>query len=322
MKRTWRIGLLIASFALLSIPLGLYAQEQYALFVFAADQNGVPVLDLKPTDLRITEEAGPVNVVEMRRFGWPMKITVLVDNGPRTTESLVHYRSGLKKFFDGLPSDVPVTLIATAPNPRWLQRETKDRVQIARAINLIAPDQSLGRFSDALIEYAARLDLEFKQMEGNQLPPYQPVLVALSTTQQDGSEVVREKNLKMITSLRKHRVWTHMIMVSGTRTPTEPGGLPNVQTDEGQVAQIAKIVQEATNGTYTPVTEAGTSGLTTAVLPQLAQTISARYIRSMTQHRIVLQRAPGAEGPMKKFSLGLVNRPGVSVLVSTNGVVP
>jgi hypothetical protein len=322
MKRTWRIGLLSASLALCSVPLGLYAQEQYALYVFAADQSGVPVLDLKPTDLRITEEAGPASVVEMRRFGWPMKVTVLVDNGPRTVDALVHYRSALKKFFDGLPSEVPVSLIATAPNPRWLQRETKDRVQIARAINLIAPDQSLGRFSDALIEYAARLDLEFKQVEGTQLPPYQPVVVALSTTQQDGSEVVRDKNLKMITSLRKHRVWTHMIMVSGTRSPTEPGGMPNVQSDEGQVAQIAKIVQEATNGTYTPVTEAGTSGLATSVLPQLAQAISARYIRSMTQHRVVLQRAPGAEGPMKKFSLGLVNRPGVSVIVSTNGVVP
>ena len=97
----------IGLFGMASIA--IYAQNQFALYVFAVDQQGVPVLDLKPSDITVTEEAGQSTVVSVRRAGWPLKVTVLVDNGFRTADSLVHYRAGLKKFFDGLPGDVPVT---------------------------------------------------------------------------------------------------------------------------------------------------------------------------------------------------------------------
>jgi hypothetical protein len=172
----------------------------------------------------------------------------MVDNGPRTSDALVHYRAGLKKFFAGLPPGIPVSLIATAPNPRWLFRETKDKAVIEKGINLITVDESLGRFSDSLIEYASRLDDEFKTVEGPQLPPYLPVLVSIATTHQDGSRVLRESNLKMITSLVKHRVWTTMIMIAPGRSLTDPGGAPVVDADEGQNAEIAKAVQESRVG--------------------------------------------------------------------------
>jgi hypothetical protein len=249
-------------------------------------------------------------------------VTVLVDNGPRTADALVHYRTGLKKFFAGLPPHVPVSLIATAPNPRWLFRETTDKVQIEKGINLVTTDEGLGRFSDALIEYAGRLDEEFKKVEGPQLPPYLPVLVSIATTHQDGSRVLRESNLKMLTSLRKHRVSTTMIMVAPGRALTEPDGLPVVDADEGQNAEIAKLVQEVTRGRYVPITGSGTSGLSSTILPGLAQEIALRYIKQMTQHRIVFERPAGATGQMKNFSLALLNHPGAKIVVSTDGAMP
>ena len=39
-----------------------------------------------------------------------------------------------------------------------------------------------------------------------------------------------------------------MIMVAPGRSLTEPGGAPIVDADEGQNAEIAKAVQEATRG--------------------------------------------------------------------------
>jgi hypothetical protein len=305
----------------LAICAGIYAQEQSALYLLAIDQKGLPVLDLKAADVMIREDVGPSNVVSMQRFGWPLKVTVMVDNGPRTSDALVHYRAGLKKFFAGLPPGIPVSLIATAPNPRWLFRETKDKAVIEKGINLITVDESLGRFSDSLIEYASRLDDEFKTVEGPQLPPYLPVLVSIATTHQDGSRVLRESNLKMITSLVKHRVWTTMIMIAPGRSLTDPGGAPVVDADEGQNAEIAKAVQEVTRGRYVPVTGSGTSGLSSTILPELAQEISLRYVKQMTQHRIVFERPAGAQGQMKNFSLSLKNHPGVQVLVSTNGAM-
>jgi hypothetical protein len=301
----------------------VYGQEQSAIYLAAVDDKGTPVLDLKMSDIAIKEDVGSSTIVSLRRFGWPLKVTVLVDNGPRTSDALVHYRTGLKKFFAGLPPNIPVSLIATAPNPRWLIRETTDRIQIERGVNLITIDEGLGRFSDALVEYAQRLDQEFRGIEAGHLPPYLPVLVSIATTHQDGSEVRRDDNIKMITSLRKHRVLTTMIMVSpGRAALTEPGGLPVINADEGQNAEIAKTVQEFTRGRYVPITGSGTSALSSTLLPELAQAIALRYLRQMTQYRIVFERPAGATGPMRNFALSLSNHPGAKIVVSTDGAMP
>jgi hypothetical protein len=42
----------------------------------------------------------------------------------------------------------------------------------------------------------------------------------------------------------------------------------------------------------------------------------------MTQHRIALERPAGARGPMKNFSLALLNHPGARIVVSTDGNMP
>jgi hypothetical protein len=123
---------------------------------------------------------------------------VLVDNGPSTSDALVHYLAGLQKFFAGLPSNVPVSLIALAPNPRWLVRETTDRVQIEKGIGRITSDEGLGRFSDALVEYADRLSEEFRGASREQLQPYLPVLVSIASIHADGSLVRRQSLVKMI----------------------------------------------------------------------------------------------------------------------------
>jgi hypothetical protein len=309
---------------LVTIGAAVYGQEQSAIYLFAVDQKGTPLLDVKMSDIAIKEDIGSSTVVGVRRFGWPLKVTVLVDNGPRTNEALVHYRTGLKKFFAGLPPDVPVSLIATAPNPRWLFRETKDRLQIEKGVNLITIDEGLGRFSDALVEYAERLDDEFKKVETTHLPPYLPVLVSIATTDQDGSEVRRDSNVEMIKSLGKHRVWTTMIMVAPApgRTQAQQGGRSVVESNEGQNAQIAKTLQEFTRGGYVPVTGSGTSALSSTILPDLARDIALRYIKQMTQHRIVFERPAGAKGPMKNFSLALLNHPGAKIVLSTDGAMP
>ena len=300
----------------------MYGQEQSAIYLLAVDQKGMPVLDLTMSDIAIKEDVGPSTIVSVRRFGWPIKVTVLLDNGPRTSDALAHYRTGLKKFFAGLPPDVPVSLIATAPNPRWLFRETRDRIQIEKGVNLITIDEGLGRFSDALVEYAERLDDEFQRVETTHLPPYLPVLVSIATTDQDGSEVRRDANLKMIASLRKHRVWTTMIMVASGRALATSGGLPAIESNEGQNGQIAKTVQEFTGGGYVPITGSGTSALGSKLLPELAQEIALRYIKQMTQYRIVFERPAGAKGQMKNFSLALLNHPGVKIVLSTDGAMP
>jgi hypothetical protein len=307
---------------LVTMCTAVYAQDASAIYLLAVDGKGKPVLDVRASDIAIKENVGASTIVSVERFGWPLRVTVLVDNGPRMKDALVHFRTGLKKFFDGLPRGVPVSLIATAPNPRWLLRETTDRVQIEKGVNLITIDDGLGRFSDALGEFAERLDKEFQGVE-TALPPYLPVLISIATTQQDGSEVRREANVKMVTALRRHHVWTNMIMVAPSWGAGQPGGLPVAgDSGEGQNAQVAKAVQELTGGRYMPITGSGTSALSSTILPDLAREIALRYIKQMTQHRIVFERPTGAKGPMKNFSLSLLNHPGAQIVLSTDGSMP
>jgi hypothetical protein len=304
-----------------ALILGAYAQDQSAIYMLVLDKAGIPVLDIDPSDVRIQEDAGPGTVVGISRFGWPLKLTVLVDNGPGTASALVHLRNGLNRLFDGIPREVPVSLIATAPNPRWLIRESKDPVQIRNAIGRLTPDDGLARFSDALGEFARRLDSEFRQTEEG-LPPYLPVLVSIATTDADGSDVLRERNERMLLSLRKHRVWAHMIMVQPGRRVNEPGDVSNLDADEGQNGEIAQWVQRATGGSYIPVSSGATNALATNILPALARQIALQYLKQMTQHRIVFERAPGASGPMKNLELTIANHPGSKVVVSTDGSMP
>ena len=320
-RRPSRVAtVLVAGLAVIGIV--VRGQEQSAVYLLAVDGQGKPVLDVKASDIAIKEDVGASKVVSVSRFGWPLKVTVLVDNGPRTRDALVHFRTGLKKFFAGLPPGIPVSLIATAPNPRWLIRETTDTVQIEKGVGLITNDEGLGRFSDALVEYADRLDKEFRGVESG-LPPYLPVLVSIANTQADGSNVRRETNVKMATSLVKHRVWTNMIMVAPGFGGANPGGLPNAgDSSEGQNAQVAKAVQELTKGRYVPITGSGTSALGSTILPDLARDIALRYLKQMTQHRIVFERPAGAVGPARNFSLALLNHPGAQITVSTDGSMP
>jgi hypothetical protein len=320
--RRWLVPAAALVVAVAAMCVAVKAQEQSAIYLLAVDQKGTPVLDVKPSEVAIKEDLGPSTIVSIRRFGWPLKVTVLIDNGAATRDALVHFRTGLKKFFAGLPPGVPVSLIATAPNPRWLFRETTDKIQIEKGVNLITVDEGLGRFSDALVEYAERLDGEFQKVETTHLPPYLPVLVSIATTEQDGSEVRRDANIRMIESLRKHRVWTNLIMVSSGRVLAASGGRPAIESNEGQNGQIAKTVQELTGGSYVPVTGSGTSALSTTILPDTAREIALRYIKQMTQHRIVFERPVGAKGPMKNFSLSLLNHPGAKIVLSTDGAMP
>ena len=130
-RRTVAVASLVGMALVAAVSVALLTrQEQSAVYLFAMDKDGLPLLDIEPSDITIREDLGQSTIVSIRRFGWPLRVTVLVDNGPATRDALVHYRTGLKKFFAGLPPDIPVTLIATAPNPRWLIRDSKDPVQI------------------------------------------------------------------------------------------------------------------------------------------------------------------------------------------------
>ena len=90
--------------------------------------------------------------------------------------------TGLKALFAALPTGVEASLLTLAPQPRWVVRPTNDRVQLAKGVERLAPDESAPRMVEGLIEAAKRIDDENKKEL-----TYFPVIVILSTTGPEGS---------------------------------------------------------------------------------------------------------------------------------------
>src|SRR5688500_3793007 len=60
---------------------GLYAQSRFDVYLLAVDDKGHAVTDLKASELRFQENEKEGTVVNLERYRWPAKVTVLVDNG-------------------------------------------------------------------------------------------------------------------------------------------------------------------------------------------------------------------------------------------------
>ena len=96
---------LVLGLAAASVAVG--GQEQSAIYLFALDQKDTPVLDLQPPDITIKEDVGSSSIVSVRRFGWPLKVTVLVDNGPRTIDALVQLNHPGAKIVVSTDGSIP-----------------------------------------------------------------------------------------------------------------------------------------------------------------------------------------------------------------------
>ena len=306
--RKGRAIAVILSAVIAVAALVLRAQERVDFFIAAADASGAPVTDLRPDELMVMEGGRPGRIARLEPFRWPLKVTVLADNGMPAQDALVHYRNGLRRFFDALPRDVEVSFLATAPNPRWLVRPTTDRQQIARGVDLLTMDETFGRSNDAFVEFADRLELEARTAPGGRLP-YRPALVSVATTGRDGSTAMRDPLLKMLNALVQHRVMASIVML----TPAVRGG-----RDDGTHVLVAKAVEELTGGRYEAIAD---SNRLTTLMPDVARQVAAVHVRQTTQYRVSMDRPEGASGPVKDLQLS-ISRKGVSYMVSADGSYP
>ena len=119
----------------------LVAQAQFQFIIAATDAKGVPVTDVTPAEILMSENGVANEIAKVEPFHMPVTLTIAVDNGPLSNEALSHYRSGLTALVKALPPEVEVTLIATAPQPRMVVRPTLNRDQVLRGINGFAPER-------------------------------------------------------------------------------------------------------------------------------------------------------------------------------------
>src|SRR5260221_14121648 len=100
------MGLLALAVAGLLGTRGLHAQRQRQVFVSVIDSRGVPVLGLGADAFKVFENQVQGRTLKVEAIEWPMKITVLVDNGLGSQNYIANLRTGLRYFFNEIPDDI------------------------------------------------------------------------------------------------------------------------------------------------------------------------------------------------------------------------
>lgn len=209
------------------------AQQQFQVRARVTDATGAPVATATPETFRVAEDGVDATVLSVAPVTAALKMQILIDNGNGIpSESLGVLRNSVRSLIEQLPEDAEVTLVTTAPQPRFLVRATKDRQAQLQGIDRLAPDGTTGHFAASLAEALERVERDKSE--------HQPVIVSIATTAGDAN--VSERDRSDITRRLRSRPMTVHVVLIAAKAITLTGGV--AQTELGTA------VTKATGGRY------------------------------------------------------------------------
>jgi hypothetical protein len=268
---------------------GISAQKQFQLYATILESDGKPAASLTPDDVRVLENDKEVKVVKVEPIEWTTKVQILVDNGSGVgSNNLNQLRNGLRGLIEALPAGLEVTLVTTAPQPRFIVKPSNDRQMLLAGVDRIAPDSTAGRFVESLGEALQRFEKDKSDFFG--------VIVTLGTTIGDNRVLDRDVN-QIFERAQKRPTVVHVVMLSAGAGASASGGV--VQQEVGQ--QVAKI----TNGRYESI---NVSSRIATLLPEIgAQVAKASSQGQSKQFRITAERPGGSSNEPSKISMSAKN---------------
>jgi hypothetical protein len=267
---------------------GASAQRQIQLYATILDSTGAPAATVRPEDVRVSENDTELKILKVEPIEWKTKVQILLDNGSGIgSANLNQLRNGVRGLIEALPPGLEMTLVTTAPQPRFLVRATTDRVQLLSGIDRLAPDTTVGRFVESLGEALQRFARDESDFFG--------VIVTLGSTSGDNRVLDRDVN-QIFERAQKRPTTVHVVMVSTSPGTSASGGV--VQTEVGM--QIAKM----TNGRYESIAAPSRIG---TLLPEIGAQIAKATQGASKQFRITAERAGGNSKEPSKISMGARN---------------
>jgi hypothetical protein len=306
---TLRAVAFVLAASLAGLPVGeavVHAQQPIQLFLSAVDDDGKPVTDLKAEEVLIQVDGADCMTTRFEAIDWPTKLTVMVDNSPVFNDALRQLREALRAFVTALPTDIEVSLLSTAPAPRFIYKPGTDRVKLMSSIDLITPDSAAPRFIDALAEAAERAA---KDKAGKEKNNFFPVFFIVGNNGVEGSSPRDYQVNKLFKQTVENAVTVHIVMLSNSNRQLDIG------TGTNQIEVGLKLTQ-LTGGRYEAI--AAQTRLTT-LLPEYATQIAKSHARQSHQYRITCQPPNGAK-PQRVTAATL--RPNLSAALTFDGRIP
>ena len=268
--------------AILLVPNLALAQKQITLLATVNDSSDAPGAPIDPARVNVTENGSPVKVLKVEPVKRVPKLHLLVDAGIGIpSEALGELRKGLHGLVDAIPEDLWVSIVTTAPQPRFVERGVAGRDKLHKAVDLIAPDSGAGRFGESLYEATERIERDRDSTN---------VIITLGTLA--GDLTSREGDFKKIQErLGSGRTQVHVVLFTA-RVNTTAGG--SVQQNLGEA------VAKNSGGRFEQI---NVSNRLATLLPEIGAQVAKTMGGGARQVRITLERQQS--GDLGKLSLGV-----------------
>jgi len=296
--------------ALAGVARPALAQQQGQLYISALDSKGEPITDLMPNEITVQADDMECKILKLEPVSKPMKIALMIDNGPVNSNSLANLRTGIKSFIDAVPAGIPIELITIAPQPRFLEKCTTDHDVLNKAVDRITPDSGIGLFFDALVEAGNRIDKEKNKEKSDAAN----VIVMVASTLGRNSSAMDRDWTKFQKQIVQYAITVHFIVMNA--------GGESVGAVQGALqTQVGLAVTKLSRGRYENINS--TTRLTT-LLPEMAKQIAESNTRQTHQYKVTYQFPAGKEPQnVQKFSAGLSSlRVGAAGMLSLDGRMP
>jgi len=297
-------------FAMATAATVAQAPKQVQIFAGVLDGTGAPAASLEAGDVRVMEDGVAATVTRVVRLDWPVKVQLLLDNGVGLGEgSMQPLKAGVRALLAELPENVEVTIVGTAPQPRFLTRATNDRVAMQQGIELLASDRGAGRFVESLFEATQRIERDASD--------FFPIIISVATT--SGDRDMKEKDVERIMARLAARPTTvHVVLYTGgPQGVSQAGHVQGAAYAGSNQSRVGLSVAEYTGGTYESINNATRLA---SLLPEIARNVASAVERQRHQFRITANRPAGATGRVGTVTVGLTS-PLVTAGLSFDGPV-
>ena len=259
------------------------AQQQFQIYASVADASGNSVTALEPTDLRVMEGGVEAKILKVEPVNWPVKVQLLLDNGIGLgSGNLQILKDGVKGLIEALPDNLEVTIVTTAPQPRFLVRPTTDKAMMIDGLSRLAPDTGAGRFVESMNEATQRIEKDKTD--------HFPVIIMAGTS--SGDTNVMDRDVKRIFErIQKKPTTVHVVLLNSTSSSS--GG--------ANQTQVGMAITEMTRGRYESLAVA--TRLAT-LLPEIGKQVAESVKKQSNQFRLTVERPASASGEVGQVGAG------------------
>jgi hypothetical protein len=275
-------------------------QQQFQLYASVVDTAGKAVDKLEAADLRVMEGGVEAKVIKVEPVNWPVKVQLLLDNGIGLGAGNIQIlKDGVKGLIESLPDNLEVTIVTTAPQPRFLVKPTTDKAMMIEGLSRLAPDSGAGRFVESMNEATQRIEKDKTD--------HFPVIIMSGTSSGDANVLDRDVK-RIFERIQKKPTTVHVVLLNSTGSSS--GG--------ANQTQVGLAVTEATRGRYESI--AAPTRLAT-LLPEIGKQVATSHEKQSHQFRITAERPAGAKGDLGQVGAGA--RGGLTVRgLSLDGRLP